>query len=94
MKHPEMVRREREEQLRKLSNRYWYRWMGLYSLALIAVVALIYAAHHEAHGATVSMVSGMFGAGIGITAWLARQRAIDELKIDSSATELPQPVDR
>ncbi len=85
MKHPHLLERERSERFRKRCNRYWYRWMGLYTLALLSIVALIYAIHHEAHGALLSMLSGLFVAGIAITAWLAKQRARDDTERDSDA---------
>lgn len=85
MKHPQMLERERRERFQKRCNRYWYRWMGLYTLALFAVVTLAYAVHHEAHGAIVSILAGMFVAGTFITAWLARQRVVDEMENDTGA---------
>lgn len=93
MKHPELAKREREEQFRKRCNRYWYRWMGLYTLALFAVVALIYAGHHESYAALGTMLSGMFVVGIGITAWLARQRARDEMAQHADSARRHPPAD-
>lgn len=93
MKHPELAKREREEQFRKRCNHYWYRWMGLYTLALLAVVALIYAGHHESYAALASVLSGLFVAGIAITAWLARQRARDEMAQHADSAGLQPPAD-
>ncbi|MFN2289351.1 MAG: hypothetical protein ABR578_13555 [Chromatocurvus sp.] len=93
MKPPQMLERERKEAFQKRSNRYWYRWMGLYTLALVANVALIYAAQQEAYAAMVSMLAGLMVAGIAITGWLAKQRALDDMNSEADPAIRQAPSD-
>lgn len=93
MKHPQMLKRERNEAFQKRCNRYWYRWMSLYTLALVANVALIYAAQHEAYAAMVSILAGLVVAGIAITGWLAKQRALDDMNRGADSAIRQAPAD-
>lgn len=93
MKHPQMRERERKEAFQRRCNRYWYRWMSLYTLALAANVALIYAAQQEAYAAMVSMLAGLIVAGIAITGWLAKQRALDDMNRQADAAMRQPPAD-
>lgn len=93
MKHPQMLERERREACRQRCNRYWYRWMGLYTLALGAIVALVCAAQREAYAAMVSMVAGLFVAGIVITGWLAKQRALDDMNVKAASATRDPPAE-
>lgn len=84
MKHPELQKREWEVTFIKRRDRYWYRWMGLYTLALSAVLALVYAGQSDSVGAMVSVVASLFVVGLALTGWFARQRALDDIERASS----------
>lgn len=93
MKHPEMMKREWEASFSKARDRYWFRWMGLYTLGLTAVIVLIYAIRSNSVGAMVSIVASMFVVGVAITGWLARQRALDEVGRLPSDARAGSPAD-
>lgn len=83
MKHPEMVNKERKTTFNNTRDRYWYRWMGLYTSGLMAVLLLIYAVHSGSMAVVVTVVASLFVVGLAMTAWLAQQRALDETKRDA-----------
>ncbi|TCO78367.1 hypothetical protein [Chromatocurvus halotolerans] len=80
MKHPELQKREWETTFNRRRDRYWYRWMGLYTLALFAVLVLVYAAQSNSAGAMVSVIASLFVIGVVLTGWFARQRALEEME--------------
>ena len=79
MQHPEMQKREWQSRLKKKSDAYWYRWMGLYTLSLGAIVSLVLAGRSASPVVLTVLLAGYFTVGIFITAWFARQRALDEM---------------
>ena len=93
MKHPEMIKKEWEANFNKARDRYWFRWMGLYTLGLLAVIVLIYAVQSNSVGAMVSIVASVFVVGVAITGWLARQRALDDLGSSPGETPTGAPAD-
>lgn len=92
MKHPDLLARERNETFRKIRDRYWYRWVGIFTLALSALVALVYAVQSGSYAVVITLVSSAFVVGIAIAGRLARQRALDDMRKDPDAQH-PPPAD-
>ena len=93
MKHPELQKRQWEATFSKTRDRYWYRWMGLYTLALLAVLVLIYAGQSNSAGAMVSVVASLFVVGLALTGWFARQRALEEMESATDAVSASSQAD-